>query len=202
MKSRAQRLIDLLPQFFPRDEAEEFVLHHHDLNSHNILVDNSHDLAAVIDWECINTCPLWLACEIPKFLDGTVRDTPPNPDDRPIKDWGDGNKDRNGVYYEQLEEYEKTQLRQCFLEEMERVCPEWVRVHNERKHKAYFEEVVAHVGTQIMAKAIDEWLGAVGRARNLRVSQTTSAASSIDIFDRLVISYSAVVLAQECIGSR
>jgi hypothetical protein len=156
----------------------------------------------VIDWECINTCPLWLACEIPKFLDGTVRDTPPNPDDRPIKDWGDGNKDRNGVYYEQLEEYEKTQLRQCFLKEMERVCPEWVRVHNERKHKAYFEEVVAHVGTQIMAKAIDEWLGAVGRARNLRVSQTTSAASSIDIFDRLVISYSAVVLAQECIGSR
>lgn len=110
-KSGAHRLLALLPQFFPEEDEEEFVLHHHDLNSANILLDNSQDLTGIIDWECITTCPLWLAASIPKFLDSAERHHPPNPSEFPIREQDDGTMDRNEMYYERLEEYEKTRLR-------------------------------------------------------------------------------------------
>jgi hypothetical protein len=80
IKSCARRLLALLPTFFPnRNTFEEFVLHHHDLNANNILVDASHKLTGIIDWERISTLPLWLACDIPKFLIDTARSNPETP---------------------------------------------------------------------------------------------------------------------------
>lgn len=32
-------------------------------------------------------------------------------------------------YWRHVEEHEKTQLREFYLKEMQRVCPEWVQIH-------------------------------------------------------------------------
>jgi hypothetical protein len=64
IKSRANRLISLLPEVFSKEVAEEFVLHHGDLNETNIMVDHiNHEITGVIDWECVQTMPLWQACQ-------------------------------------------------------------------------------------------------------------------------------------------
>ncbi|KAH7385715.1 phosphotransferase enzyme family-domain-containing protein [Pyrenochaeta sp. MPI-SDFR-AT-0127] len=166
IKSRAQRLLNLLPRIFASDDVEEYVLHHHDLNSNNIITDSNHNIAGIIDWECISTCPVWLACEIPEFLDGVERSECPDPDEWPISIQDDGREDRNCVYYEQLEEYQKTQLRRFFLEEMNRISPAWVQAYIGRKRKADFEQVVALFGVGSMGKAISKWLDAVEKGES------------------------------------
>ncbi|KAJ4338456.1 hypothetical protein N0V87_003999 [Didymella glomerata] len=45
-------------------------------------------------------------------------------------------------YWRRVEEHEKTQLREFYLEEMQRVCPEWVQVHEAGAMKADFDYVV------------------------------------------------------------
>ena len=78
-KDLGQRLIKLLPTILPADEPQIFTLHHHDLHADNIFVDANHELSGIIDWECMPTVPLWVACEIPKFLQ-TLRDRDIAPD--------------------------------------------------------------------------------------------------------------------------
>jgi hypothetical protein len=46
------------------------------------------------------------------------------------------------MYYEDLEEYEKTQLRQFFLTEMRRACPEWIKFHSFNEVKVDFGLIV------------------------------------------------------------
>ncbi|KAI4924977.1 uncharacterized protein J4E92_007014 [Alternaria infectoria] len=71
-KQRAQRLLDLIPKVFPEQAEEEvFVLHHQDLHAANIFVDSNGSLTGIFDWECAHTAPLWLACQLPSFLDLT-----------------------------------------------------------------------------------------------------------------------------------
>ncbi|KAF3049851.1 hypothetical protein E8E11_008748 [Didymella keratinophila] len=159
IKVRAQRLMDLLSTIFPTDTSETFVLHHHDLHESNIFVDDNHELSGVIDWECLPTVPLWAACEIPKFLQSKLnRYVCPGPDQYSKETLGDGTEGMGRLYYEHLAEYEKTQLRAVFLEEMQRVCPDWVDVYKNNKLKAAFGEAVALFGDKSNAKIIDEWL--------------------------------------------
>ncbi|KAH4255714.1 hypothetical protein HBI04_046920 [Parastagonospora nodorum] len=67
VKSRANRLIALLPKVFSKEVAEEFVLHHGDFNETNIMVDHlNHEITGVIDWKSVQTVPLWQACQ--RFL--------------------------------------------------------------------------------------------------------------------------------------
>jgi hypothetical protein len=68
VKRRAVRLMAVLAKLFPEDEAEEFMLHHHDLNQGNILLDSDDNLSGIIHWECFHAVPLYLACQKPKFL--------------------------------------------------------------------------------------------------------------------------------------
>ncbi|KAI4616007.1 hypothetical protein J4E83_006676 [Alternaria metachromatica] len=148
-KQRAQRLLDLMPKIFPEkeDDEEEFVLHHHSLHASNILVDSNSSLTGISDWECAHTAPLWLACQLPSFLELT---------------------DSTAAVFAYLnieyanEEY-KTQikLRQFFLEEMQRICPEWVEVHKASQLKVGFEQCVQHFGKAGDGKWIDRWIGEV-----------------------------------------
>lgn len=164
---RAQRLLDILPSLFPDYEREEFVLVHLDLHSGNIMVDLDHSISGVIDWECISTCPLWLACTIPKFLFGPYRAECPDLDKFSMVIRDDGTEDRNPLYYEQLEEYKSTQLHHFFLEGMERVCPEWMQIFENDKLKVAFEEVVSNWRFEIMTGAVEAWLDACDRGDTL-----------------------------------
>jgi hypothetical protein len=144
IKARARRLTNLLPEIFPVEESEVYVLHHGDLHGSNIFVDDDHDISSIIDWECVHTVTLWAACEIPKFL-GTSRERNkcPNSDEFMKEISDNGTEELNGLYYEHLEEYETTQLRVFFLEEMQRIRLEWVEVYQKSKLMAASGEVVA-----------------------------------------------------------
>jgi len=155
IKTRIARLQSLLPKVFPPTDKDTFILHHQDLSCNNIMLSNTHSLAGIIDWECVHTTPLWLACQIPKFLHSSSRDEPPIRDDEFEDEWYEK------AYFDDLEEYEKTQLREFFLEEMERLCPEWVEVFNASDLKADFECAVSFVSEQGAGADIDEWIKAV-----------------------------------------
>jgi hypothetical protein len=148
-KRRANRLLALVDKIFPEDEVEEFVLHHQDLNPGNILVGSNDEISGIIDWECVHTVPLYYACKMPKFLDASMdRSICPDP-----KDYGgltyiedDGTVTVNERYQEHLQEYENQCLWNFFLEEMGRVCPEWVKVHQSNKVKVGLEDAVTCLG--------------------------------------------------------
>jgi len=72
VKRRTARLLAVLAKLSPEDDAEEFVLHYYDLNQGNILLDSDDNLSGIIDWECVHTVPLYLACQKPKFLDAAM----------------------------------------------------------------------------------------------------------------------------------
>ncbi|KAI4945917.1 hypothetical protein J4E91_007358 [Alternaria rosae] len=152
-KNRAQRLLDLLPKVFQEEEEEEmFVLHHHNLHAANILVDENGELTGISDWECAHTAPLWLACQLPKILElsgSTASVSNLDPIQREIVE------ERNAEYDT------KVKLRQVFLEEMQRVCPEWVKVHQSNQLKVGFEQVVQHFGAAGDGKYIDRWIDEV-----------------------------------------
>jgi hypothetical protein len=159
-KRRAERLLALLPVVFP-EEHEEFVLHHHDLNSSNIMVDTSYKLTGIIDWECITTCPLWLACQVPKFIDDVPRLNCPDPRRYSHKLLPDGTEDPDCLLYEHNEQYEKTCMREFFFRDMRRICPEWIQVYEASKLKRDFEDAVSFFGFSMMSKDIEDWVTAV-----------------------------------------
>lgn len=161
IKTRIARLQALLPKVFPPTDKDTFILHHQDLSSNNIMLSNTHSLTGIIDWECVNTTPLWLACQIPKFLHSSARDEPPIRDDEFEDEWYEK------AYFDDLEEYEKRQLREFFLEEMQRVCPEWMEVFNESDLKADFECAVSFVTEQGASTDIDEWIKALEEGEEL-----------------------------------
>ncbi|KAI4686261.1 hypothetical protein J4E81_008612 [Alternaria sp. BMP 2799] len=149
-KRRAQRLLDQMPKIFPEEDDEEvFVLPHQDLHAANIFVDSNDALTSISNWECTHTAPLWLACQLPSFLDLT---------------------DSTAAVFAYLnieysnEEY-KTQvkLQQFFLEEMQRICPEWVEVHRASQLKVGFEQCVQHFGKAGDGKYIERWIDGVER---------------------------------------
>jgi hypothetical protein len=69
--------------------------------------------------------------------------------------------ERNCMYYERLEEYEKKQMRELFLSEMRRRCPEWVRVFETNKLKRDCEDVVEFFGMGMLDPQIEKWLDKV-----------------------------------------
>ncbi|KAF2866810.1 phosphotransferase enzyme family-domain-containing protein [Massariosphaeria phaeospora] len=162
-KANAERLLKALPSVFSPDQSdEEFVLHHHDLSGMNFLVDDTDktnlQVAGVIDWECITTVPLYYACKIPKLLRKRTNDECPDPDICMNETKEDGTVEINPLYWLNREEYEKTQLRQFFLEEMGRQLPEWVKIYDESKFKADFESAVDYCGYEPTRRYVSQWL--------------------------------------------
>jgi hypothetical protein len=162
IKRRYERLMALLPKIFPENGEEEFVLHHDDLNTNNILVNENDELSGIIDWECVHTVPLYIACQMPKFLDGEMdRHVCPNPDKYAQCTDDEGNPKPNEMYERHLDEYENTCLWTFFLEEMGRVCPEWVKCYQNSRLKQGFADAVADFGEQFNCTEIDLWLDVV-----------------------------------------
>jgi Ser/Thr protein kinase RdoA (MazF antagonist) len=156
------RLLMLLPKVFPSPEDEDmdsFIIHNHDLDIQNILVNTDGDLTGVIDWENIHTSPLWYACQLPKFLCGQTLHDRPVEADFMIQDDDDENKlVLDDMYWYRLRQFDQTQLRKVFFEEMERACPEWVRVFEESTEQADFELAVQNIDNELCCGMILTWI--------------------------------------------
>ncbi|KAF6819441.1 kinase-like protein [Colletotrichum plurivorum] len=153
------RLRHHLADFFPAGslEPEPSVIFHSDMNSGNVLVDQTGKLTAVVDWECVSALPLWAACEYPEFLIGR-----PN-DHCPINSEYD--HDENGEveenFWDDLENFEKTQLRRSFLAEMERLQPDWVATQRSTERQRDFSFAVVTCAEFRGPGSISYWLNDV-----------------------------------------
>jgi hypothetical protein len=181
-KGLAENLLQALPTVFSPDITtgnEESVLFHDDLSMENILVNEYGELTAIIDWECVSTVPLWCACQLPKLLEGRSREERPDRGGYSPESDDEGQKSSapdavdnegvNGLYWEHLLEYEQTQLRKLFVNEMEKLRPEWVAKMKTSRLEADFEKAVHYSGDAWSFKIVRRWLDAVleGRVESL-----------------------------------
>jgi hypothetical protein len=172
------RLVALLPRLFPTTIASEFdpcILFLHDLHQGNIMVDKHGKIIAMIDWEFIPTVPLWQACQVPKFLVGPERLTPPKKHNYLRPEWkGEVNSPPEDIkdeymwegYYDDLDEYQMGFLRQTFLSEMLRIEPAWLECHKYGMWKRDFIELVqaAELG-YIFSARMPTWLDDMEKGR-------------------------------------
>jgi hypothetical protein len=133
-------------------------VHHNDLDIQNRLINPNGDLTGIIDWENIHTSPLWYGCQLPKFLCGPSSHDMPGKDKFMIIEDGKDEPVLDNVYWLRLRQYEQTQLRKVFFEEMEQVCPEWVRVFDESTDQADFELAVQNIDNELCCQKILRWI--------------------------------------------
>ncbi|KXX81172.1 Altered inheritance of mitochondria protein 9, mitochondrial [Madurella mycetomatis] len=169
----ATRLTSLLPKIFPlyQSPAERTVLWHDDLSLQNILIDDDAKVTAVVDWECVSAKPLWVATEMPKFLDGEPREEEPDrdkygdasegaelgPDDEDKLD----DEGKTELYWIHLMEYEQTQLRKVYIAKMKELWPQWEREAECASLKSDFLGAVDRCADGWYLKRIEQWIDAV-----------------------------------------
>jgi len=150
------RLRSHLDEFFPVKYPipEPSMILHDDLSRHNILVNEDGSLSAVVDWECISAQPLWMACQYPPILQGKPVDV------QPIKSkyQHDQNGDVVELYWEHLEDYELTQLRKVFLDEIWRSQPGWVEVFESSQRQRDFDLALTNCDDEFLMWRIGNWL--------------------------------------------
>ncbi|KAI9167946.1 Nitrilase [Paramyrothecium foliicola] len=131
-----QKLKGFVYDFFPddADAVENFMIVHDDLNKHNILVDNSGQLTAVVDWESVTTQPWCIGCQYPSFLQGKPASVEPDKS----KFHTDENGNPAELYWEELESYELHKLRAVFLNKMRQLEPRWVEIYEASQRQRDF----------------------------------------------------------------
>jgi len=155
----ACRLLAILPTIFSAANPEEFSLLHDDLSGSNIVVDQSGALKAVVDWECTSTMPLFKCCQMPQLLLGEDRDEIPD------HNLYDMTGDRRG-WFEDLEEYEFTRLREHFLHIMQARYPSWAEIHHDKGIQAQFDLMISKCN-RFDWEEVKEWIDEIeGRVRN------------------------------------
>jgi hypothetical protein len=175
----AKKLLELLPTIFlPNVSASEStMLFHDDLSMNNILVDENGQLTAVLNWECVSFVPLWRACQFPRLLEERIRKEAPDKaayasdsdEENASEDPELDNEGMCNLYWEHLEEYEMTRLRTFFLEEMQKVQPEWIAIMQASKLKADFERAVQGCDSGLAPVKIRRWIDCLhnGQPRDL-----------------------------------
>ncbi|KAK9238086.1 hypothetical protein V1525DRAFT_123829 [Lipomyces kononenkoae] len=130
------------------------MIYHDDMSRYNILVNQDGVLTAVVDWECVSALPLWIACQFPAILQGKPLDK------EPIK--SKYQHDENGkvveLYWEHLDNYELTQLRHLFLEEMQKLQPAWVEIFKSSQRQRDFDLAVTNCDDSFLIRRIRNWL--------------------------------------------
>ncbi|KAK4035260.1 phosphotransferase enzyme family-domain-containing protein [Parachaetomium inaequale] len=154
-----RHLDDFFPPPGPGSEPERTMILHDDLSRQNTLVDDHGNLTAVVDWECISALPLWYACQLPPLLQGKPHD------EEPVKAQYELDEDGNVVelFWEHLEDYQRTQLRRVFLAEMERLQPERVEVFDSSQRQRDFDIAVSSCSDSFLISRIRNWLDDVER---------------------------------------
>ncbi|KAI0315672.1 kinase-like domain-containing protein [Amylostereum chailletii] len=173
----AERLVRLLPTIFPPqvDAPERTVIHHDDLSFHNLLVDETGQLTGIVDWECVSALPLWKACQLPSFLVSPHRAERPRPEAYAADEDGRPKE----LYFEHLREWEKSQLRAVFFQEMVRVRPEWVHEHHAAKRQIDFDLAVEYCDDELSRKTVERWVDQVERMNRGEVSEHMSLRAQL-----------------------
>ncbi|OBT51627.1 hypothetical protein VE04_08926 [Pseudogymnoascus sp. 24MN13] len=148
------RLKPLVDRIFPEGQSgeEKTVFSHHDLSNHNVLVDDDGALIGLLDWECVSAVPLWKACDFPSFLGGRPREVKP---DRTAYDLND--EDHADDYWRYLKEYEITNLRRVFLDEMAILEPEWMQIFKASQVQRDLDTAVLDCDCELSARSIRYW---------------------------------------------
>jgi hypothetical protein len=156
----ANRLLVLLPRIFPPSAGaphETTILHHDDLSSQNLLVNSFGQLSGIVDWECVSSVPLWRACTLPSFLTGCSRDEQPDPEK-----YGKGEQGNpNELYFEHFQEWQTTRLRAVFIDEMDRVRPEWMSISRQSLLKNDFFTALIQCSSELCQKCVGKWIDQV-----------------------------------------
>ncbi|KAJ5736866.1 uncharacterized protein N7483_001991 [Penicillium malachiteum] len=155
-----EKLKGLLPSVFPpgRDDPEVSILFHDDLSSRNILVQDSGELTAVLDWECVSVLPLRSACYYPALLKGRPKGRP----QRLEPDIGryklETETEPSDLYWEHLLEYELTLLREVFIDRMRILAPEWEDIFHKSQRQRDFDTAVHNCDNEFIARYILAWI--------------------------------------------
>ncbi|KAI1955077.1 hypothetical protein LOZ58_006873 [Ophidiomyces ophidiicola] len=147
-----KRLESLVWREFPDSTriAEPTMIFHQGLSLHNILVDGDGTLVGVRNWDCASALPAWKACSFPAFLEGPFRPEAP--------DLSNYELDAESHYWDHLLEHEQTKLRQYYLDEMERLEPEWVEIFRSSTFKRDIFIAIKSSNGDILEDCITEWL--------------------------------------------
>ncbi|KAL9564769.1 hypothetical protein ACKAV7_011221 [Fusarium commune] len=130
--------------------------------------------------ECVSITPLWVATEVPKFLQGATREEKPHRDTygdetaHDIAEKGEGNIDNEGkneLYWEHRMEYEQTQLRKVYSEAISQHYPQWDKLVAESTLKVGFLGTVARCADGVFLKGIEKWVDAVGEGEHPRLEE-------------------------------
>jgi aminoglycoside phosphotransferase len=156
------KLSSIIARLFPNTTQEEHsYIAHQDLSVANIMVDDAGVLTGIIDWESTVAAPRWQACKIPRFLAGGNEDEVP--------DWltGEELQDEEVVqgYDEAVFDYEQTQLRRFFLEEMARVDPQWVQTYNAESTRRDVMVAMESLYNGMRVKCVKKWMDCVLEGR-------------------------------------
>ena len=155
------------PQSTNSDGHEITILAHQDLGPHNILIDpSSNKITGIIDWENVATLPLQVACELPVLLSSNCapRHDAPDPDayaeyNAEVDDSYHGAVyGKSDKFLRDLIEHHKTVLTAVFLNEMERVCPEWITYYEAGIRTRDFVQVMHTAEDVWSAGTIRDWL--------------------------------------------
>jgi Phosphotransferase enzyme family len=158
-KAIIDRLKRHLDTIFPETSGrEQFALHHDDVSAQNLLIDSGGALTALVDWECVSVMPMWKVCQLPAFLRGRERQEKPDRttyalDQDPKRD----------LYAEHVEAYEKTLLRQRFLDTMGKTNPVWIEIYKSAVLEADFDVVISQCDNEFCYRKIEKWLNLLDR---------------------------------------
>ncbi len=167
----AQQLYELLPTVFLSyaSATEVTVLAHRNLSIHNIFIDGGGKLSKIMEWECVSAMPVWRACRLPQLFEEREREERPikenyGPDSDEEDDKDDDGLDNEGItdlYWEHLLEYELTQLRTIFVQEMETRSPGWSMLAKQSALKDDFERAIEECDNGWRNKSVKRWVDAL-----------------------------------------
>jgi len=147
------------------------ILYHPDLSTHNILIDpKTAQITGIIDWENVSAVPLWAGCELPALLAPYAKLCHERPDRNDYEDMdldtyvqktkqdGFDNEGKEPKFWQRELEWQRTQLRVIFLEEMQKICPSWVEVYHKSEALRDFYNVCMLVDNVWEAERVKEWI--------------------------------------------
>ncbi|KAF1365029.1 hypothetical protein EJ07DRAFT_172035 [Lizonia empirigonia] len=168
----------VIPKVFPGTNTELTSIYHDDLSSNNIIVDDAGNLAGIIDWECIINAPKWEACQIPSFIAGADDDRVAEPlTEEEMKDEQAVEDHKDLVY-----NYEATQLKKFFLEEMARVDPQWIQTYKDESTRRDIMLAIEFADNDMYQGRIKGWLNCLleGRTPKMTLMQSIIDPSGLE----------------------
>lgn len=175
------KLTEMLPQLIPASEEsiQETILWHWDLDVQNILLDEECNITGIIDWECCSFMPLWQAQSYPRFIDGCYRLEKPGkdgygdaePDDEDDNPPGFNNEGKNCIYWEHMDDWEKTMLRFIYDGYMQKQFPSWWWTKRKEQQRMLDLQDAIDRGTEVYYHGrINRWLREVKEGKDTTFS--------------------------------